>query len=250
MNCAGLPESLLESELFGHARGAFTGAVDATAPAASSAADGGTLFLDEIGDMPLPRAGEAAARAAGARDPARRRLADRSASTCGWWRRRTATWPRRCGTRASAPTCSTACASARIRLPPLRERREDLPLLAERFLADARVTFRKPVEHISHEAMRLLVAHEWPGNVRELKAAIEYAVIRARAQRVEVDDLPPEVSATRAARRTDAPDGERERYQSALDRASGSRADAAKLVGVSRATFYRRLKELGLPTRG
>jgi len=141
---------------------------------------------------------------------------------------------------------------ARILLPPMRQRREDIPLLAASFLAQFATASGKPVKELSLEALRLLSEYDWPGNVRELKSAVEYAVIGCKGSVVQEDDLPPEVHpsldgldevATGAA--TDG----KSSLQQALDRAGGNRAKAARLLGISRATFYRRLAELNIPSR-
>ena len=130
----------------------------------------------------------------------------------------------------------------RIHLPALRERREDIPLLIKRFLVDLRAEIGKPVSVVSNEAMRLLTVYPWPGNVRELRSALEFAVIRTRSERIQPDDLPPELDEPPV----EGEDGDRRRYQDALEQAGGNRTRAAELLGVSRATFYRRLTQFGL----
>ena len=175
VNCAALPEHLLESELFGYERGAFTGA-HAAKPGQLEQADGGTLFLDEVGEMTPGRAGQAAARAAGAAS------SSGSAATrrCGRRARdrrdqpRPASRPSRAAD--SARTSSTASTSSRIDLPPLRERREDILLLSEAFLriSAARSAARRRESSATPAA---LLAHTWPGNVRELRNTLERAAI-------------------------------------------------------------------------
>ena len=245
VNCAGLPESLVSSQLFGHKRGAFTGAV-ADQRGLFEAAHGGTLFLDEIGDIPP-----------GVQTSLLRVLQDKQVTRIG------ETASRKVDVRVVVATHRDLNAEVRegrfradllyrirvgrIRLPPLRERREDIPLLAKRFLADLRAEIGKPVSAFSNEAMRALTAYPWPGNVRELRSAIEFAVIRARSERIQPDDLPPELNESPAG----SEEAERRRYEDALECAGGNRTRAAELLGVSRATFYRRLAQLGLdPSEG
>jgi DNA-binding NtrC family response regulator len=148
----------------------------------------------------------------------------------------------------------------RVAVPPLRERREDIPLLAASFLAEQRLPTGKTVLSLTPEAERHLVTYSWPGNVRELKAAIEYAAISAKLSVIGIDDLPPEVQSSPAApdallpsRRFDANEGvvdsatdEKTRILAVLEWAEGNRARAARKLGMSRATFYRRLDEFGI----
>jgi DNA-binding NtrC family response regulator len=136
---------------------------------------------------------------------------------------------------------------ARILLPPLRQRREDIPLLAASFFAQFATANDKPVKELSLDALRLLSEYDWPGNVRELKSAIEYAVIGCKSSVVQEDDLPPEVYPSLDSLNEisgDSGQDEKARLQQALDRAGGNRAKAARLLGISRATFYRRLADL------
>ena len=240
VNCAGLPESLVASQLFGHKRGAFTGAVQ-DQRGLFEAAHGGTLFLDEIGDVPP-----------GVQTSLLRVLQDKQVTRLG------DTTPRKVDVRVIVATHRDLNKEveegrfradllyrirvARVRLPALRERREDIPLLAKRFVADLRAEIGKPVSGVSNEAMRVLTGYGWPGNVRELRSALEFGMIRARGEKIEPHDLPPELEAPPA----DAEAAERRRYEDALARAGGNRTRAAELLGVSRATFYRRLSQLGL----
>ena len=154
-NCAAMPENLLESELFGHKKGAFTGAHEEK-KGLFEIADGGTLFLDEITEMPMSLQCEAAARAARGRDPRRSARRRRSTSTCASSPRRTATSRRRSRRAASARTSTTASRSSPSACPPLRERREDIPLLAEHFLARYSTEIGKPRGGFSQQAMELL----------------------------------------------------------------------------------------------
>ena len=248
-NCAGFTDSLLGSQLFGHKRGAFTGAVGDQAGLFESA-DGGTVFLDEIGDIPL-----------NVQTSLLRVLQEKEVTRLGEAK------PRKVNVRVLAATHHNLSEDvvrgtfradlfyrirvARIQLPPLQDRRDDIPLLAGAFLGQIRAAMGKGVNQISPEALRLLLTYAWPGNVRELKNAIEFAAISCKGQRINATDLPPEIS--RSQSRTPAstlmpPTGHDERTQllRALNQASGNRSEAAKLLGMSRATLYRRLANHGI----
>jgi len=250
VNCAGLSEELAASQLFGHRRGAFTGAVS-DQQGLFEAAHGGTLFLDEIGDLPMriqttllrvleenavlrvgeshPHAVDLRVLAATHRDLARGVAEERFRQDLLYRIR-----------------------VARIRLPALRERREDLPLLVRAFLADHAASTGKRIDGISDDALAVLMEYDWPGNVRELRNGLEYAVIRARSSLIQLDDLPPELlemiplADQTEADREAAGTGDADRLHAALRRAGGNRTRAAALLGISRATLYRRLRELGL----
>ncbi|MDP1947402.1 MAG: sigma 54-interacting transcriptional regulator [Nitrospirota bacterium] len=245
-NCAGLTDSLLGSQLFGHKRGAFTGAVSDQAGLFESA-DGGTVFLDEIGDIPL-----------NVQTSLLRVLQEKEITRLGESK------PRKMNVRVLAATHHHLSEDvvrgtfradllyrirvARIQLPPLRDRRDDIPLLASAFLGQIRATMGKGVDQISPEALRLLLTYTWPGNVRELKSAIEFAAISCKGQRIGMTDLPPEISQSQpgAHAPTIVPFGghdERTQLLRALDHVGGNRSEAAKLLGVSRATLYRRLAD-------
>ena len=138
---------------------------------------------------------------------------------------------------------------ARIAVPALRERREDVPLLAASFLGQFSAAGGKQVTELSHEAVRLLMAHPWPGNVRELRSAIEFAVIHCGDAVIQPDDLPPEIVEPAAFVRSipgDPLSDEKARFLDALNRSRGNRALAARLLGISRATLYRRLADLNI----
>jgi sigma-54 dependent transcriptional regulator, acetoin dehydrogenase operon transcriptional activator AcoR len=245
VNCAGLTESLLSSQLFGHRRGAFTGAID-DQQGFLEAANRGTLLLDEIGDIPIA-----------VQNQLLRVLQEREIVRLGESR------PRKIDVRVLAAThrnLSDEAAKgnfrsdlfyrirvARITLPPLRERREDIPLLTASFLAQLSAASGKRVTEVSDDALRLLTGYPWPGNVRELRSAIEFAVIRCRGAVIQADDLPPEIfepANLAGAVNTDPSDDEKVRLLDALGRSRGNRARAARLLGISRATLYRRLSDL------
>ncbi|WNM60531.1 sigma-54 interaction domain-containing protein [Candidatus Nitrospira neomarina] len=247
VNCAGLTDSLLGSQLFGHKRGAFTGATSDHAGFFESA-EGGTLLLDEIGDMPLS-----------IQTTLLRVLQEGEIIRLGESR------PRKVNVRVLAATNQQLqtlvdkgafradllyrIRVARLRLPPLRERREDIPLLSTAFFVKSRVALGKMhVLSIAPETMQRFLRYSWPGNVRELKGALEYALIHCRGGSVLPTDLPPELC--------DGPPivqaspfckpNERQLILDALTQTKGKRAQAAKLVGMSRSTFYRRLTELNI----
>jgi DNA-binding NtrC family response regulator len=257
VNSAGLTDSLLASQLFGHRRGAFTGAIDDHKGFFETASEG-TLFLDEIGDVP-----------ANVQSSLLRVLQEREIMRVGDSK------PRQVDVRVVVATnrsLSQQVAAgtfrsdlfyrirvAHIHLPPLRERREDIPLLVAAFVAQFRAATGKAVEGVSEAALGLLMEFPWPGNVRELQGVIEFAVIRGLGPVIGVDDLPPEIvgagsvgSARRPVRTSRAPQAsvrseeERKRILDALKQANGNRSVAAQLLGIGRATFYRRLEALGI----
>lgn len=252
-NCAGLTDSILTSQLFGHKRGAFTGAVNDQL-GLFEAAEGGTLFLDEIGDIPPP-----------VQTALLRVLQEKEITRLGEAK------PRKIDVRVVAATHHNLSEDvvrgafradllyririARIQLPPLRERREDIPPLACSFLGQICTAAGKTIENLSPDALRLLMSYPWPGNVRELKSAIEFAVISCKGKEVLPTDLPPEITERSVVSSpsmwiplTDL--DEKSRLLAALSDAKGNRTEAARRLGVSRATFYRRLIELDIyPTR-
>jgi DNA-binding NtrC family response regulator len=248
-NCAALSEGLLESELFGHRKGSFTGAVrDRTG--LFEAADGGTILLDEIGDV-----------SPAVQHRLLRVLQERELTPVG------AVKPVSVDVRIVAATNKDLRTEmeagrfrddlyyrlnvVRIEVPPLRARREDVPLLAEAFYE--RVG-RRPHAGCSPLAMRLLQAYAWPGNVRELLAALESAHIQAGDRRIEAQHLPDDVRGTRAAsaaeveryRRHAPSESEKSSIESALAETGGVRSAAAERLGMSRTTLWRKMKEYGI----
>jgi PAS domain S-box-containing protein len=243
VNCAGLTDSLLGSQLFGHKRGSFTGAVG-DQEGVFEAGQGGTVFLDEIGDI-SPSVQTSLLRVLETREVTR--IGENTPRTVDV-RILTATH-RDLQEKVREGTFRAdllyRVRAARVQVPALRDRRADIPMLATEFLRQASVATGKKVEALSEEAMRMLLEYDWPGNVRELKGAMEFAALHAQDSLVDVDDLPPEVSIDPGPRGLKAED-ERERFLAALDQAGGNRSVAARLLGMSRATFYRRLGRLGI----
>lgn len=246
VNCAGLTESLVASQLFGHRKGAFTGAFD-DQKGLFEAADGGTLFLDEIGDIPL-----------NIQTNLLRALQEKEILRIGESR------PRLVDMRFLAATQHDLnvlvnngdfrsdlfyrLRIARIQLPPLRERFEDIPLLALAFLRQFQTINGKPIDSISDNAMEFLMKYDWPGNVRELKSAIEFAVIHCRSSVIQPENLPPEVieSKTIQKRPSACDDRELESLTEALEKAGGNHALAARILGIGRSTLYRLIAKYGL----
>jgi len=267
INCAAIPEALLESELFGHEKGAFTGA-DRKRIGKFEQADGGTLFLDEIGDMsPATQA------------KVLRVLQDQQFERVG------GNETIKTDVRVVAATnqnLATLAAAGRFRqdllyrlnsftiaLPPLRERGGDIPLLVNQFLATANRSLGKNVRGIDPAALAALEAHPWPGNVRELQNAIRYAVVHAIGDVVTIDCLPASVRGQGAARaggtldvhtlltdllRVGSTDIYRQVTQAVdralltavLDHARGNQSQASELLGISRTTLRAKLQALGL----
>jgi DNA-binding NtrC family response regulator len=247
INCPSLPEGLLESELFGHVRGAFTGA-SADRPGLFEAAHEGTILLDEIGDMPLAvqakllrvletsevrRVGSSSVQRVDVRVLAATNRDLERAARSGEFREDLLY-------RLNAVT---------IHVPPLRERREDIPLLVQHFLRQFAGGSPRGVPQVSEVVRR----HSWPGNVRELAHVIERAVALSRGMRIEAEDL-PSVIRHGADRRSEVPanslqtldEVERAHILSVLKSVAGVRRRAAAILGIDRKTLYRKLLRYGL----
>ncbi len=253
VNCGAIPENLLESELFGHAKGAFTGA-DRARRGLFTEADGGTLFLDEIGELP-----------ATLQVKLLRVLQEEEIRPLG------ETKSHQVDVRVIAATSRDLEADAasgrfredlfyrlnviRIDVPPLRERERDIPLMVDHFVSHFAETLGKPVRSVSHEALQRIVRHTWPGNVRELKNVIERAVILARGESLTPEELPAGLGSEttnpldavhdlslKAARAR----FERDWIEQALARVEGNRTHAAKLLGISHRSLLYKIKEYGL----
>jgi len=246
VNVGGLAEGVFESELFGHVRGAFTGAATERV-GRFELADGGTLFLDEIANVPLPQQAKLL----------------RVLQT-GEFERVGSSRTRRVQVRLVSATNADLHAEAvagrfredllfrlntvEIRLPALRERREDVPALAAHFLRRHAQRYRRPVTALDAEALRLLLAHPWPGNVRELDHVLERAVLMARGETLTAADLGlrPATSGPAALEQMTLDEVERVLIQKALARHGGNVSETAKTLGLSRSALYRRLERHGL----
>lgn len=250
VNCAALSPSLLENELFGHVKGAFTGA-DRDRPGLFEAAAGGTLFLDEISEMPLDLQAKLL-----------RAIEQKEVVRVG-------------STRPICVKVRIIASSNRdlkrqvqggkfradlffriyvveIHLPPLRERRKDIPLLVEHFIKKYNERLKKNFLGVDNEVMRILLAYPWPGNVRELENVIERAMILATGDFLGVGDLPPDI--TGSVQFPDLSDNlreavkayEREHIRQVLLSAGGNREEAARRLGVNPSTLYRKMAELSI----
>ena len=268
LNCGALPDNILESELFGHVRGAFTGAIR-DKKGRFTLADGGTIFLDEIGDLPLntqakllrvlqektiePVGGEKSIRVDVRVVSATNRNLRKMVKEGGF---REDLYYRLC--------------VVPLELPPLRERKKDIPLIATRVLEKVCAETGKEIDRIDDEAMRLLISYNWPGNVRELINSLQFASVRCQDERITADHLPLEVrdpvdfgssgpEPTYRSRSSAPPEPAlgaaeqgtprgrrkltREVVEHALTRTGGNKLKAAKLLGVGRATLYRFLDQ-------
>ena len=251
VNSAAIPEQLLESELFGHMRGAFTDA-KADRPGLFEEAQKGTLFLDEISELPLMLQAKLL-----------RAIQEREI--------------RRVGSTKSIPVDVRIIAATNlnladevkakhfredlyyrlnvieIRLPPLRDRRDDIPLLVEYFLHKCAKASRKPLQGVSESSLALLIDYSWPGNVRELENIIERAVTLARGEKIMPEDLPATVQGSRGDRRVLDDAAERtlplqevewEYIKKILEKTGGNKYQAAQALGIDRKTLYRKLAEM------
>jgi len=254
VNCAALSEGLIESELFGHVRGAFTGAV-AAKEGRIVHADGGTLFLDEVGDMPLATQAKLL-----------RVLETREVQPVGGNQvhkvdiRLLAATNRDLNGMAAAGTFREdllyRLRVVTIELPPLRERKGDIPLLIDQFLSELSEQHGRSVRRMSPEARTALLRYDWPGNVRELRNTIESMVLLARSSTLDLDDVPESVrlgggaggSRGAAADLTgrSLAEVERDLIRENLKAFGGNRERTAKVLGIGERTLYRKIKEYGL----
>ena len=253
VNCGALPETLLEAELFGHKRGAFTGAIDDRAGCFETASSG-TLFLDEIGEMSLS-----------SQVKLLRVLQEKQITRVG------DSLPRPVDVRiiaASNKNLADMVKSGQFRedlyyrlrvvglvVPSLLDRKDDIPDLVAHFITQFNEKYNKQIEGCSPKAMDMFLAHSWPGNIRELEHAVEHAfVVTAPGQKViTADSLPPEIShpAEMAVvpKKTDTEDiDEKTLVANALAEANGNKSQAARILGITRAGLYKKMRRLGLST--
>lgn len=255
LNCAGIAETILEDELFGHVKGAYTGA-QSDREGRFEHADGGTLFLDEIGDMPATMQAKLL-----------RVLENGEVVRLG------ANEPRQVDVRLVSATnrdLDTMVADkvfredlyfrikgVTIRIPPLRERREDIPLLVYHFLAQSVEKYGKTIDTVTPEAQRLLMSYAWPGNVRQLKTTVDEILVMTSGDIIDADQLPHEISGRAGNAASDTgnlgslagmsqQEVEREHIKATLKLTEGNREQAAKILGIGERTLYRKIKEFEL----
>jgi len=250
VNCAALNESLLESELFGHVKGAFTGALRSR-EGRFEAANGGDIFLDEIGDLPLStqvkllrvledkvveRVGDnrpihVDVRIISATNRDLRRLIDNGSFREDFYYRINV---------------------IPIQVPPLRDRTGDIALLAQAFFQRIRLKTGKPIEGIDRDTLTLLAGYHWPGNVRELKSAFEYAFVACTQNTIRPEHLPPAIAHAAAQTVSDPAKGltmdeiKKNRLREALRRSGGNQSEAARILGLSRTSVWQQIKRYGL----
>ena len=251
VNCGALPETLLEAELFGHKRGAFTGAVNDRAGCFETAS-GGTLFLDEIGEMSIS-----------SQVKLLRVLQEKEITRVG------DTLPRPVDVRiiaASNKDLGDLIKTGQFRedlyyrlrvvglvVPPLRERKEDIQDLVSHFITQFNKKYNKHIEGCSPKAMDLLLHHRWPGNVRELEHAVEHAFVVStdKEKVITIASLPPELSHQKEGGISEkhAPKmavDEKTQIQNALKEADGNKSQVARILGITRAGLYKKMRRLGL----
>jgi DNA-binding NtrC family response regulator len=247
VNCAALPENLLESELFGHVRGAFTGAVKDRA-GRIQAAEGGILLLDEIGDI-----------------SSRIQLKLLRFLEMKEYERVGESQTRRADVRVFAATNADLARKVQeglfredlyyrlkvmvIHLPPLRERKEDIPFLVDHFLGFFNKKFNKSISGISKEVLDILMNYDWPGNIREMKHVLEHAILLSSGNELKAEHLPKDLSVTATAPAQDRQPARvltREALINALRQTDGNKAKTARILKMSRATLYNKIKEFNL----
>lgn len=247
VSCSALPESLLESELFGYEKGAFTGAVR-DKPGRFEEANQGTLFLDEVGEM-KPETQLHLLRV----------LQEREIRRLG------GTGVIKVDVRIIAATNKDLERAVKegsfredlyyrlnvvtIQLPPLREREDDIPLLAERFLMKYNIKNNKNLEGISPKAIALLVQYHWPGNVRELENVIERAVVITKHRVIQIEDLPPHIQSfqeSKGIQPRKLKEVEKEHIQHTLEENKWNISKASKVLGIDRSTLYKKIRQYGL----
>jgi len=248
INCAALSESLLESELFGHVKGAYTGAYK-DREGRFETANGGTIFLDEIGDIPLSTQVKLL-----------RVLEDKIVEKVG-------------DSQSIPVDVQIISATNRnlkdlidkglfrkdlyyrinvvpISLPPLRDRIEDIPLIAESFFNKIRLKSQKNIQGIANETMDILIKYDWPGNVRELKSAFEYSFVICQESIIQPYHLPANIYSQKIKSKNIVNNNEQKKMQllNVLEQVNGNQSEAARLLGISRVTVWNRMKKYGIKT--
>jgi len=251
VSCAALSESLLESELFGHVKGAFTGA-DRLRKGRFEVAHGGDIFLDEIGDIPLSTQVKLL-----------RVLQEKEIERVG------DQTPIKIDVRVISAThrdLQDLIEKEKFRydlfyrlnvisiyIPPLRERKEDLPLLIETFINELRFKTNKPIKGTSREAMEAIWAYSWPGNIRELINALEYAFVICSGEIINVSHLPDAVISSEGRHILRVPPEQdhsvKKQVIAALEQAHGKKNEAAKILGISRQALWKRISKYGIEVR-
>jgi two-component system response regulator HydG len=250
VNCAALTESLLESELFGHVKGAYTGAYKGRA-GRFEMAQGGDIFLDEIGDLPhstqvklLRVLEEKVVERVGDSKPIPVDVRIISATNKNL--------SSLVETGAFRKDLYFRINVIPIQMPPLRQRVEDIPLLAESFFRKLRIKSGKGIEGISNLAMEVLMKYSWPGNVRELKSSFEYAFVTCQESLIQPHHLPPDILNGKKSLpgfKAGAPNKQEIRKQQLIDaltRAKGNQSVAAEILGICRVTVWNRMKRFGI----
>ena len=258
LNCAAFPQTMIEGELFGYVKGAFTGAMN-DFPGMIAAASGGTLFLDEISDMPLDL-----------QTRFLRVLQEREYRPLGSTRVLKANFRVIAATNYPVTRALTEnrlradlyyrLNTFQIEVPPLRERKEDIPPLVASFVKQFAQQLDKPEPAIAPDAFQKLLDYSWPGNVRELQNAIEYAVVLSRQGMIGIKELPAEIQLPAALQQTERAavatptrpgvqtldDVERDTILQALAQCHGNKKKAAELLGIQRPTLYNKLKRYAI----
>ncbi len=249
VNCGALPETLLEAELFGHKKGAFTGAVEDRAGCFETAS-GGTLFLDEIAEMPpsfqvkllrvlqersITRVGDSVARAVDVRVIAASNKSLSQLVDNGLFRK----------------DLYYRLKVVSIEVPPLRERKDDIPHLVSNFVRKFNERYNRHIENIAPQALNVLMSYNWPGNVRELEHSIEHSFVVTPLNEniITIDSLPPEIIIGKTAVETKKPASaccldEKEQLLQVLEHAGGNKTVAAALLGITRAGLYKKMRRL------
>jgi DNA-binding NtrC family response regulator len=245
VNCGGLPEGILESELFGHERGAFTGA-QYRRKGKFEMADGGTIFLDEIGNVSMKTQMDLL-----------RVLESKQFTRVGGNEVITSNFRVISATNADLEAAVKAGTFREdlyyrlnvfsVMLPPLRERKSDIPLLAQHFLKKYSILMKKPIDSFSPEAMDLLVKYNWPGNIRELENAVERAMVVGKPTQVMPENLPFQLSEAKKIPTTESlADVEKNHIIYILDKTGWNISKSAEVLGIDRVTLYNKIEKYGL----